>query len=80
MSHSREQDLSADDEIAQQRSCDMWAGMVAYARRLDAAELRRHAAVSRDNRHACVECFCCACAVALEEHYKACHAGRRSII
>lgn len=30
-------------------------------------EVRRHAGVSTDNAHACVECFCCACGAYLEE-------------
>lgn len=31
------------------------------------AEVERHAMVSRNNRHRCRACFCCACVTVLEE-------------
>jgi hypothetical protein len=40
-----------------------WLTMLSNASKLDDKELRRHASVSTDNRHACVSCFTCACEV-----------------
>jgi hypothetical protein len=45
-----------------------WQRQIAEALTLSAADLRRHASVSRDNRHRCRECFTCACLTVLEGH------------
>jgi len=49
-----------------------WFNQLFHARQLlqekGWQEVRRHANVSRDNRHRCRECFCCACAEVLREH------------
>jgi len=45
-------------------SISAWRDMKEHAVKLfneNPTELRRHALVSRDNRHRCKECFCCAC-------------------
>jgi hypothetical protein len=52
------------------RSCDRWAAMLAEARKLSDADLKRQATVSIDNAHQCVECFTCACAAVQEERQK----------
>ncbi len=49
------------------RPADQWLEWRKQAYALPVAEMRRHAAVSTDNRHACVDCFCCACVAVLEE-------------
>lgn len=36
-----------------------WKNQLRRARQLPTVELRRHAAVSRENRHRCQDCFCC---------------------
>ena len=41
-------------------------------------DLTRHARVSLDNRHRCVECFCCACATVREEKAKDAFDKRRA--
>lgn len=46
---------------------EQWAEWKRQAARLPLAEIRRHASVSRDNRHSCRECFCCAAAEVLSE-------------
>jgi hypothetical protein len=38
-----------------------WEQLIAEAKKLPVAELKRHASVSRDNRHRCESCFTCAC-------------------
>ena len=47
-------------------SAPTWSNQLWHARRLSTADLRRHAAVSRENRHRCRECFCCAAWTVLE--------------
>ena len=57
--------------------------MKAAAKLLDPEECRRHARVSRDNRHRCRECFCCACLAVVTERgetYLAKLAIKRSIM
>ncbi len=55
------------------RSADQWhewklqAHAIASDPKQGIKEVRRHASVSTDNGHACVECFCCACVTYLEE-------------
>lgn len=44
-----------------------WENQLWHARQLPTEELKRHAAVSIDNRHRCTDCFCCACVAVLEE-------------
>lgn len=44
-----------------------WENQLKCARDLPSSDLKRHAAVSTDNRHRCEECFCCAAVVVLEE-------------
>lgn len=44
-----------------------WANQIEAARDLRSDELRHHAAVSRNNRHRCEDCFCCAALTVLEE-------------
>ena len=49
-----------------------WENQLWHAEQLNTlekrAELRRHASVSRDNRHRCEDCFCCACLKVLERY------------
>ena len=52
------------------RSADWWAQWIKEAKQLPETDLRRHASVSRNNNHRCVECYCCACLTVLEENYK----------
>jgi hypothetical protein len=40
-----------------------WTKMLDEARTLNDADVKRHASVSLNNNHQCVECFTCACAV-----------------
>jgi hypothetical protein len=61
------------------RSCDWWAHWLETARALPEAELRRHASVSANNGHRCVECFCCACLTVREERSKAEFDKRRAM-
>jgi len=49
------------------RSCDQWAEWKRQAAVLPVSDIKRHASVSTDNRHSCVECFCCACVAVIEE-------------
>lgn len=44
-----------------------WEDWVEQARHLPQGERRRHASVSRDNRHRCHGCFCCACLMVEQE-------------
>lgn len=44
-----------------ERACDQWAEWKRQAALLPLIELKRHAEVSTDNRHACRDCFTCAC-------------------
>lgn len=54
-----------------ERRTDAWFRMRQQARELDDKELRRHASVSTDNNHQCVQCFCCAAQAVLEERRRA---------
>lgn len=49
------------------RACDQWAEWKRQAAALPVADIRRHASVSTQNRHECVECFCCACLAVVRE-------------
>ena len=49
------------------RSADQWAKWKVEAAGLPFKELQRHAKVSYENNHRCVECFTCACWAVLEE-------------
>jgi len=53
------------------RSADLWAAQLTEARKLDDADLARHAAVSTGNNHTCVECFTCACGAVRDERARA---------
>ena len=44
-----------------------WQNQLHFARQLDDKELRRHARVSIDNNHRCMDCFCCACVEVMRE-------------
>jgi hypothetical protein len=44
-----------------------WENQLREARLLPDEDLRRHAAVSRNNAHWCRECFCCAALTVLED-------------
>jgi hypothetical protein len=46
---------------------EQWLEWKRQAALLSLAEIRRHASVSRENRHSCRECFCCAAAEVLAE-------------
>jgi len=46
---------------------DQWLEWRKQAAILPLAEVRRHAAVSMDNRHECEECFCCAALALLRQ-------------
>jgi len=46
---------------------EQWLEWKRQANTLPIIELERHAAVSRDNRHACTDCFTCACVELLGE-------------
>jgi hypothetical protein len=46
---------------------EQWLEWKRQANTLPIIELERHASVSRDNRHACTDCFCCACVELLGE-------------
>jgi len=46
---------------------EQWLEWKRQANTLPIADLQRHASVSRDNRHACRECFCCAASELLSE-------------
>ena len=54
-----------------------WANQLDEARKLDDKELARHASVSTDNNHQCVDCFCCACVVVREERARAARIRKR---
>jgi len=65
-------------------SAPTWSNQLWHARRLSTVELRRHAAVSRDNGHRCRDCFCCAAWTVLEarargEEGEPIHPGDRSL-
>jgi len=47
---------------------NFWKKSLQRARKLPMEELKRHASVSLNNRHACYDCFCCACALILREN------------
>lgn len=61
------------------RECDQWAEWRKEAALLPFKELQRHARVSYDNNHQCVECFCCACWSVLEDLDRAEAARRRRV-
>lgn len=44
-----------------------WYRMLDDANKLTTSDLERHARVSESNEHKCVECFTCACVVALQD-------------
>jgi hypothetical protein len=44
-----------------------WENQLRHAQSLATSELKRHAAVSAENRHRCQDCFCCAAWAVLEE-------------
>ena len=50
---------------------DQWQEWKRQANALGEAEMARHASVSTSNRHACRECFCCACVEVLAERREA---------
>jgi hypothetical protein len=52
---------------AEDPSAPTWENQLRHARALGSAELKRHAAVSAENRHRCQDCFCCAAWAVLEE-------------
>ena len=43
------------------RNADQWHQFTEQAKTLSDKEVKRHASVSLDNRHSCVDCFTCAC-------------------
>lgn len=45
----------------QDHSVPTWENQQWHAKQLSTEELKRHAAVSIENRHKCQDCFCCAC-------------------
>ncbi len=49
------------------RACDQWAEWKRQAAALPIKDLKRHASVSTENNHSCVDCFCCAAVQVLEE-------------
>ena len=51
-------------------NADQWLEWKRQANTLPNEELRRHASVSRSNRHSCHDCFCCAAAELLTEKVK----------
>lgn len=55
---------------------NIFSAMLDRARALDDNELRRHASVSRNNRHRCCDCFTCACCE-IEEERSGAIANRR---
>ena len=46
---------------------EQWLEWKRQANTLPVSDLKRHAALSRDNRHACHDCFCCAAVELLAE-------------
>jgi len=48
-------------------NAQQWAEWRRQVVQLDLSDIRRHAAVSTDNRHQCHDCFCCAAAEVLTE-------------
>lgn len=60
------------------RSCDEWAAMLADARKLSDSDLTKNYRISAFNRHACVECFTCACVAVSAERFEANARKRRS--
>ncbi len=46
---------------------DVWNAMIKQASDLPDADVRRHALVSRENRHRCYGCFTCACLTVAEQ-------------
>lgn len=48
-----------------------WNNQLIAARAMRSLDLRRHAAVSVDNRHRCQDCFCCAAVEVLEARTRA---------
>lgn len=52
---------------AYDRECDQLEEWKRQAAALPIAEIKRHAAVSTENRCGCGTCFCCACAAVVEE-------------
>ncbi len=46
---------------------EQWQEWKRQANTLPIIDLQRHAAVSKDNRHSCHDCFCCACVEMLNE-------------
>jgi hypothetical protein len=46
---------------------EQWREWKRQANKLPREDVRRHASVSTSNRHACRNCFCCACVEYLRE-------------
>jgi hypothetical protein len=46
---------------------NVWQAMIRQASDLPDADIKRHASVSRDNRHRCYSCFTCACLTVAEQ-------------
>lgn len=60
-------DEEGNKEMTADHSEPTWENQLWHARKLETNELQRHASVSRDNRHRCQDCFCCAAWTVLEE-------------
>ncbi len=56
-----------DWQVQQFETEPTWQNQLKFAEQLATEELKRHAAVSKDNLHRCEDCFCCAALTVLEQ-------------